>query len=99
MDSFSEENVANDVGFVPQGTVMQICDSETGLEMYTIEGKGAYSDAKINIEEERAHIRNAIHVVASPTTKKRGKTKPGYGEVWAVGNRYRYTEPRNSELH
>jgi len=64
--------------------------------MYTIEGRGIYSEGSINIEEERAHIRNAIGVVASPTTKKRGKRKPGYGDVWAVGNRYRYTEPRNS---
>lgn len=97
VDSFAEENIANDVGFVSQGTVVQVVDSDSVEELCTIEGKAFQGEGTLDITEERRHIRNASGVVASPMARKRGKSKPGYGDVWAMGTRYRYTEPRNSE--
>ena len=87
VDSFAE--TSPDIGFVSRGTVVQVVDDETGVEMCTLEGEAFFSEGSVDVHKERSHIRNAGGVVASPMAKKRGKRKPGFGDVWAVGNRYR----------
>ena len=97
VDSFAEESSSNDVGPMEEGNMWEIRDEETGEWMYKIEGRATYSEGSIDAEEEDRHILNISALLATDAAQKRGNTKPGYGEVFAVGIRYRYTEPRNSD--
>ena len=96
VDAFHDDNAKNDVR-VKQGTLLQVVDEDTGLELYSIEGKATQTEGTIKVEEERKHVRNIVDVVSSSMTKKRGKKISGMGIVWAAGNRYRYSEPKNSD--
>ena len=96
VDMFDESSRNNDTYEVPQGMVVQMCD-EAGDEIYCIEGKAIYLDGKMDPWKERTHIKNMGKVVSSNMAHKRGRSKPGYGDIWAAGLRYRYAEPKGGQ--
>ena len=67
MDAFHDDNQKNDVR-VKQGTLLQVVDEDTGLELYSIEGKATQTEGTIKVEEERKHVRNIVDVVSSSMT-------------------------------
>ena len=97
VDVFKRTSLENDTHEVPKGTVIQVLDKRTGTEIYSIEGKALQAEGRWDPETERKHIKDMGALVASCMAKKRGRTKPGYGDVWAAGLRYRYTAPRGTQ--
>ena len=53
VDSFAE--TSPDIGFVSRGTVVQVVDDETGVEMCTLEGEAFFSEGSVDVHKERSH--------------------------------------------